>query len=92
MLREAHIMSAWVNRLRRPTPALRLIAIVTSLALAGMPIRAQAQANLPLIRDAKAAPSLRPNRCKPLALAKYFDLFRVAIWADYDFRQFFKIE
>src|SRR5215470_6543717 len=61
MLREPHIMSATVNRLRRPTPALRLIAIVTSIALvlAGLPMRAQAQGNLPLIRDAEIEQLLR---------------------------------
>jgi predicted Zn-dependent protease len=61
MLREPHIMSARVNRLRRSTPALRLIAIVTSiaLALAGVPLRAQAQANLPLIRDSEIEQLLR---------------------------------
>src|ERR1700757_1414306 len=61
MQREPHIMSARVNRLRRPTPALWFIAIVTSiaLALAGMPLRAQAQATLPLIRDAEIEQLLR---------------------------------
>jgi predicted Zn-dependent protease len=61
MLRDAHIMSARVNRLRWTTPALRLIAIVTSiaLALAGMPMRAQAQNGLPLIRDAEIEQLLR---------------------------------
>src|SRR5215470_14289795 len=61
MLREPHIMSATVNRLRRPTPALRLLAIVTSFALvlSGMPMRAQAQGNLPLIRDAEIEQLLR---------------------------------
>jgi predicted Zn-dependent protease len=54
-------MSARVNRLRRRTPALRLLAIVTSFALvlAGLPMRAQAQGNLPLIRDAEIEQLLR---------------------------------
>ena len=54
-------MSARVNRLRRRTPALRALALVTSfaLALAGMPMRAQAQGNLPLIRDAEIEQLLR---------------------------------
>ena len=43
-------MSARVNRLRQRTPALRLLAIVISfaLALSGMPMRSQAQGSLPL--------------------------------------------
>jgi predicted Zn-dependent protease len=54
-------MSAGVNRLRRRTPALRALALVTSfaLALAGMPMRARAQNNLPLIRDAEIEQLLR---------------------------------
>jgi len=54
-------MSARVNRLRRRTPALRLLAIVTSFALvlAGLPMRAQAQGSLPLIRDAEIEQLLR---------------------------------
>src|SRR5690242_19092720 len=54
-------MSARVNRLRRRTPALRLLAIVTSFALvlAGLPMRAQAQGSLPLIRDAETEQLLR---------------------------------
>jgi len=54
-------MSARVNRLRRRTPALRLLAIVTSFALvlAGLPMRAQAQGTLPLIRDAEIEQLLR---------------------------------
>src|ERR1700724_3423510 len=54
-------MAARVNRLRRRTPALRALALVTSfaLALAGTPMRAQAQGNLPLIRDAEIEQLLR---------------------------------
>jgi predicted Zn-dependent protease len=52
---------ARVNRPPRRTPAWRALAIVTScaLALAGMPARVQAQANLPLIRDAEIEQLLR---------------------------------
>src|ERR1043166_9450836 len=56
-------MSARVNRLRRRTPALRALALVTAfaLALAGFPPRAQAQGTggLPLIRDAEIEQLLR---------------------------------
>src|SRR5437879_12013081 len=56
-------MSARVNRLRRRTPALRALALVTSFAfaLAGMPMRAHAQGThgLPLIRDAEIEQLLR---------------------------------
>ena len=56
-------MSARVNRLRRRTPALRALALVTAfaLALAGLPPRAQAQGTggLPLIRDAEIEQLLR---------------------------------
>ncbi|MBV8751475.1 MAG: M48 family metallopeptidase [Hyphomicrobiales bacterium] len=64
-------MSARVNRLRRPTPALRLVAIVVSiaLALAGMPMRVQAQANLPLIRDAEIEQLLREYTAPVLRVA-----------------------
>ena len=64
-------MSARVNRLRRATPALRLVAIVISiaLALAGMPTRAQAQANLPLIRDAEIEQLLRDYTASVLRAA-----------------------
>jgi len=50
-----------VNRLRRRTPALRALALVTAfaLALAGMPPRAQAQGHVPLIRDAEIEQLLR---------------------------------
>src|SRR5262249_50752022 len=61
MLPGLHGMSASVNRLRRRTPALRLLAIVISVALAlsGMPMRAQAQGSLPVIRDAEIEQLLR---------------------------------
>jgi predicted Zn-dependent protease len=54
------ITGARVNRLRRRTPALRALALVTAfaLALAGMPARAQ-RPNLPLIRDAEIEQLLR---------------------------------
>jgi predicted Zn-dependent protease len=56
-------MSARVNRPRRPTPALRALALVTAcaLALAGFPPRAPAQGTggLPLIRDAEIEQLLR---------------------------------
>ena len=56
-------MSARVNRLRRRTPALRALALVTAFALAfaGVPTRAPAQGThgLPLIRDAEIEQLLR---------------------------------
>src|ERR1043166_9199066 len=54
-------MSARVNRLRRRTPALRALALVTAFALAGFPPRTQAQGTggLPLIRDAEIEQLLR---------------------------------
>jgi predicted Zn-dependent protease len=54
-------IGARVNRLGRRTPALRALALVTAFALAivGMPVRAQAQGSLPLIRDAEIEQLLR---------------------------------
>jgi predicted Zn-dependent protease len=54
-------IGARVNRLGRRTPALRALALVTAfaLAVAGMPVRAQAQGSLPLIRDAEIEQLLR---------------------------------
>jgi predicted Zn-dependent protease len=64
-------MNARVNRLRRRTPALRLLAIITSVALAlsGMPMRAQAQGNVPLIRDAEIEQLLREYTAPILRVA-----------------------
>ena len=64
-------MYARVNRLRRRTPALRLLAIITSVALAlsGMPMRAQAQGNVPLIRDAEIEQLLREYTAPILRVA-----------------------
>jgi predicted Zn-dependent protease len=60
-----------VNRLRARTPALRALAFVTScaLALAGMPARVQAQANLPVIRDAEIEQLLREYTAPVLRVA-----------------------
>ncbi|HML13442.1 MAG TPA: M48 family metalloprotease [Xanthobacteraceae bacterium] len=54
-------MTASVSRPRRRAPGLRAVALATAcaLALAGMPTRAPAQANLPIIRDAEIEQLLR---------------------------------